>query len=445
MKQLYEAVERHKERILAAERYIWKHPETGYREFGTTAYLAEQFRELGYENLIMAGNIPGFYTVVDTGRPGPEVLVMAEMDSLICPKHPESDPVTGAVHSCGHHAQCAALVGVAAALKDPLVLEGLCGRIRLCAVPAEELIEIEYRTELKNKGVIRYYGGKGEFLSRGYFDGVDLAFMIHSAEMCRVRLGSVGCIAKSVTYKGRPAHGAGAWQGKNALYAAMQGLSAANALRETFRDEDKVRFHPIVTHGGEAVNQIPDKVTLESYVRAASFEAMVRENKKINQALCSAALAIGCNVEIDDFPGYAPLYNDANMIELSREAMERALPADKRLAVQSFMNSGSTDMGELCGLMPVVHPYMTGAEGTCHGDDYRIADPYACCVQGALWEVAMLQLFLENGARRAKEILAAYKPQFASKEEYLAYVDKINCHGERITYNDDDTATVRIG
>lgn len=444
MKRLYESVARHKERILAAERYIWQHPETGFREFGTTAYLAEQFRELGYENLMMAGNIPGFYTVVDTGRPGPEVLIMAEMDSLICPKHPESDPVTGAVHSCGHHAQCAMLLGIAAALKEPGVLDALCGRIRLCAVPAEELIEIEYRTELKEKGIIRYYGGKGEFLSRGYFDGVDMAFMVHSAEMCRVRLGSVGCIAKSMIYKGVPAHGAGAWEGKNALYAAMQGLSAANALRETFREEDKVRFHPIVTHGGEAVNQIPDKVVLESYVRAASFEAMVRENRKINMALCSAAMAIGCQIQLDDFPGYAPLYNDRNMIELAREAMELAVPG-KTLAVQEFMNSGSTDMGELCGLMPVVHPYMTGAVGTCHGDDYRIADPYACCVEGAIWQMGMLKLLLGNGAERAKRIIAEYKPQFESKEAYLAFVDGINCQGDRITYNEDGTVTVRVG
>ena len=183
MKKLFDIVERYKDMILAAERHIWKNPEAGYREVKTSAYLAEQFRALGYEDLVMAGNIPGFYTVVDTGKPGPEVLILAEMDSLICPNHPESDPKTGAVHSCGHHAQCAALLGVAAALKAPEVLEALCGRVRLCAVPAEELLEIEYRTSLKKQGVIRYYGGKGEFLSRGYFDGVDLAFMVHTAEM----------------------------------------------------------------------------------------------------------------------------------------------------------------------------------------------------------------------------------------------------------------------
>ena len=161
MKHLIDAVEKHTERILAAERYVWEHPETGYKEYKTSAYMEKAFRELGYE-LVMAEGITGFYTVLDTGRPGPEVLVLGELDSIICPDHPESDPETGAVHSCGHNAQCAALIGLAAALKEPGVLDGLCGRIRLCAVPAEELLEIEYRNGLKKEGKIRYLGGKTE-------------------------------------------------------------------------------------------------------------------------------------------------------------------------------------------------------------------------------------------------------------------------------------------
>ena len=82
----------------------------------------------------MAEDITGFYTVIDTGKPEPEVLVLGELDSLICANHPDADPETGAVHCCGHSAQCAALLGLAAALKEPGILDGLSGRIRLCAV-----------------------------------------------------------------------------------------------------------------------------------------------------------------------------------------------------------------------------------------------------------------------------------------------------------------------
>ena len=136
MKEIVAAVEKHKQLILDAERYIWKNPETGYKEYKTSAFMAESFKKLGYE-LNMAEGITGFTTVLDTGKPGPMILVLGELDSIICPDHPESDPTTGAVHSCGHNAQCAALVGVAAALKEPGVMDSLCGKIRLCAVPAD--------------------------------------------------------------------------------------------------------------------------------------------------------------------------------------------------------------------------------------------------------------------------------------------------------------------
>ena len=264
MKLFTSAVEKHRQAILDAERYIWQNPETGYREVKTTAYLAKAFEELGYK-LTYAEGITGFYTVLDTGREGPEVLVLGELDSVICPTHPECDKETGAVHACGHHAQCAALLGLAAALKEPHVLDGLCGRIRLCAVPAEELLELEYRKELRAKGTIKYFGGKPEFLRRGYFDGVDLAFMVHASSSFVVTDGMIGCITKNVIYKGKSAHAGGSpWLGTNALYAANCGINAANALRETFKEADVIRFHPIVTHGGDIVNAIPAEVRLES-------------------------------------------------------------------------------------------------------------------------------------------------------------------------------------
>lgn len=108
MKDLIAAVEKNKQLILDTERYIWKNPETGYKEFKTSAYMAETFEKLGY-NLVMVEGITGFYTVLDTGKHGPEILILGELDSIICPEHKDADKQTGAVHSCGHNAQCAAL------------------------------------------------------------------------------------------------------------------------------------------------------------------------------------------------------------------------------------------------------------------------------------------------------------------------------------------------
>ena len=108
------------------------------------------------------------------------------------------------------------------------------------------------------------------------------------------------------------------------------------------------------------------------------------------------------------------------------------------------MSSGSTDMGELCGLMPVVHPYAGGVVGRGHGDNYYIEDPEKACVKSAKLQLAMLYLLLRDEAKRAKEIIEAFEPQFPSKEAYLEFIDSINRAGDRITYREDDTALVRL-
>jgi len=444
MKDIISAVERYRDLIFEAEQFIRKHPETGYKEAVTSEYMAKKFTELGYE-LTMAEGITGFYSVVDTGRPGPEVLVLGELDSIICPDHKDADPKTGAVHSCGHNAQCAALLGVAAALKDKRVTDKLCGRIRLCAVPAEELLEIEYRSRLIEQGIIKYYGGKSEFLRRGYFDGVDIALMVHTSSAFAITGGAVGCIAKRIIYKGVSAHAGGApWEGKNALYAATCGLNAVNAIRETFKEQDCIRVHPIITHGGDMVNAIPETVRLESYVRGKSFDAIKRANRKVNQALCGAALSVDTNVEIVDFPGYAPLCNDKGMIEVARQAAKMAYP-ELEVAVTDTYSTVSTDMGDLSCIMPVIHPYAPGAAGKSHGNDYTIADPELACVGSAKWQLAMLLLLLGEGGERARRIVEEYRPVFASAKDFLEFQDSLSCRGDRIVYGEDGVAQVNIG
>ena len=117
-----ELAQMHSQLMLDAERWIWAHPETGYKEWKTHEYLETAFAKLGYE-LTLAGDIPGFTAEVDTGKPGPKIAVFGELDSVICASHPEADPTTGAVHTCGHNCQAAALLGLAAMLKEPGALD----------------------------------------------------------------------------------------------------------------------------------------------------------------------------------------------------------------------------------------------------------------------------------------------------------------------------------
>ncbi len=440
MKKYVDAVEKYRKLILDTQDYVWKNAETGYREYKTSHRLEEIFENLGYD-LIKAQDIPGFYTVIDTGRAGPEILILGELDSLICREHPDADPETGAVHCCGHSAQSAALVGIAAALREPQILDGLSGRIRLCAVPAEELIEIDFRKSLMEKGIISHMGGKTEFLSRGYFDGVDIAFMVHTSTGNSFMIQTsrdVGCLAKKITYKGISAHAGGCpWNGVNALYAATQGLSAINAIRETFKEQDCIRVHPIMTKGGSAVNAIPDEATIESYVRGASFDAIKSANERVNRALCGAALSMGANVDIEDVPGYAPLIQDEALAQAARDALERVMP-DAPLVIKTETGTASTDMGDLSCVFPSLHFYAPGAVGKSHGADYYIKNPDLACVGSAVWQIALIVHLLENGAERALKVIDSFSPLFKSKKEYLEFLETLRSSGCRIEYRDKE-------
>lgn len=444
MQKFIEAVDRNKTLALDALDYLWKNPETGYKEWKAQAYLAKAFRDLGYE-LVEAGNIPGFYCDLDTGRPGPMVVVMGELDALICETHPEADPETGAVHSCGHCCQAAGLLGLAAALKEPGVLDGWSGKIRLMATPAEELIEVEYREQLRKKGIIKYFGGKVEFMYRGFFEGADLAFMIHSSSCGShtggVSKGSNGCIAKTVTFHGKSSHaGAGPHLGINALYAANQALSAANALRETFRDEDHIRFHPIITGGGTVVNAIPDVVTIEAYVRGATMDAIVAANKKINRAIAASAAAIGAKVTIMDRPGYSPRLHDEGMMLVTKEAMECVL--EKVNYNPTGWGTGCSDLGDVSMVFPAVHPYVGGTIGPGHSNSYFVDDPETAALDLAKVELVMLELLLKDDAKRALEIKANFVPTFPSVEAFFAFIDQLDMDKEAVIYNEDGTVTL---
>src|SRR3989442_1336702 len=116
------------------------------------------------------------------------------------------------------------------------------------------------------------------------------------------------------------AHAGGAPdRGINALYAANIGLAAINAIRETFRDEDTIRVHPIITHGGSQVNVIPAEVRIETHVRGKTVEAILDADVKVDRALRAGALAVGAKVEIATLPGSLPLYNNEAMAKIFNE------------------------------------------------------------------------------------------------------------------------------
>ena len=441
-----EMVDKYKDLLLDTERYLYSIPETGFKEYKTSKYLEDEFEKLGY-TLVRAGNIPGFYTVVETGRPGPKLLIFGELDSVICAEHEFADKETGAVHSCGHHCQTTALLGIAAALKQPGALDGLSGSIMLCAVPAEELLETEFREELRKKGIIKYFGGKVEFMWRGYFDDVDLAFMVHTngnptPHVLSFKKGSNGCISKNAIYKGKASHAGGSPQnGINALYAANIGFNAVNALRETMIDGQYARVHSIITNGGQMVNAIPSEIVVETQVRGMSNDIIRKVNEKVNRAQAAAAASIGAKLEIHDRPGYSPVENDDTLLEIGQRVARMCTDEDK-VEYWAARGGGCSDIGDIQMVMPALHPYVSGAKGTGHGADYYIADPESACVFSAKFQLVFLHELLKDDAAEAKRVVANANPTYKTKKEFFEAIDSFFKDKEAVIYNEDGTVTL---
>ena len=105
------------------------------------------------------------------------------------------------------------------------------------------------------------------------------------------------------------------------------------------------------------------------------------------------------------------------MLELFRRNASGLVGADK--VVDLGHRPGSTDMGDVSQLMPVIHPYVRASSGRAHGADYLI-DDYELAVQTAGKAMAMTVIdLLSGGAKRAHEIKAAYKAPM-TKEGYLS-------------------------
>ena len=193
----------------------------------------------------------GLKTTLDTGREGPNIAVIGELDGL---------PVL-ATHMKIRKMVTPMLVVTMLKLEAYLqflwgyqtgkILNNLCGKITFMAVPAEEFVEIEWRNKLRENGYIEFLAGKQEMIKDGHFDDIDMAIMTHTTPRnLKFSYGGTnnGLVAKFIEFIGKASHaGNSPEKGINALNAANIAMNAINSQRETFKDEDHIRVHPIIT------------------------------------------------------------------------------------------------------------------------------------------------------------------------------------------------------
>ena len=92
-----------------------------------------------------------------------------------------------------------------------------------------------------------------------------------------------------MTFKGKAVHASKPYDGINALNAAALAIIGMHVNRERFREEDKIKVHPIITKGGDVVNSVPDNVVIDCYVRGATMEAIKNASADTDRAVKGAA------------------------------------------------------------------------------------------------------------------------------------------------------------
>lgn len=431
MKQkVIEIIDAHEEELIEIGRALYAMPETGYREVKSAAYAKGILEKLGLTVQEKIA-ITGLRADAKGRKSRRRVAIMGELDSLILPSHAHADPVTGAAHACGHHTQIVMMLGAAMALMESGVMNELDGDVSFLAVPAEEVVEINYRRQLVEEGKLTYLGGKQEFIHLGVFDDIDAVIGGHvcnTGDVGKFRYGASynGVVNKEIRFTGKSSHGGLTPElGVNALHAAVNAINNINSLRSALPETHHPRIHYIITKGGDSCNIIPDDVRMEMGVRADTSEYMMELNNMVNRAIRAGAEVIGAEVEITDLGAYMPTRTNRKGCHLFGKNAAQLVGEENIEDVFGYHKGSSTDVGDVACLKPFIYVNFGGGEGVHHTATSDIRDErfaYTMAAKAAAMTVIDL---LADDADELEKITEEFVPDFESSAAYEEYCNQL--------------------
>lgn len=417
--KLYRHIEDCKEEIYKLGDELFHNPELGFKEWETSRIIKEY---LGRHGLKVKKEcaLTGFTVEIGCGKP--HIGIIAELDAIPTQGHPCANAETTAAHACGHSTQLTMALAALTALNE--IIGQLKGSVTLFFTPAEEFTDLEYRKQLQGEGKIRYLSGKENMIYEHVFDDVDCLIHFHAMGSSKYRFSInstlAGFIYKKITFIGKAAHAAVLPHlGINALNECALFISAMNMLRETFRDEDMVRIHGIITEGGNTVNSIPEKAVYECYVRTVKPELLHSLNEQLTKTADHCARAIGGSVIVEDTPGYLPLIQSKELNEVLYDNVLNFAEAEEVLFNENSVAAG--DVGDIAAMKPLIQYGYGGFSGRIHGTDLRIEDPYEIyIIQAKIIAGTVYDLLKEP--EKVQKIVNSFKPGIT----YDEYVDYLN-------------------
>jgi amidohydrolase len=276
--------------LVRDRRHLHAHPELGFEEHETAAFIAERLRSLGLEVRTGVGRT-GVVGVLRGQDAGHNVMLRADMDAL--PIEEENDVEyrstrPGVMHACGHDGHVAILLGAARALAgDPQA-----GSVVFAFQPSEEIRP----------------GGAMAMLEDGLMHNpsVDAVFGLHlvsEAPVGSVRVRSGPWLASSDAFQveliGRGGHAASPHQTIDPIRIAASVVTALHSIvsREVAPLETVVITIGTL-HAGTMAIVIPQSATLSGSVR--TFDQRVREMlaRRIEETVAGISRAMGGDARV---------------------------------------------------------------------------------------------------------------------------------------------------
>lgn len=302
-------------RLVGLRRDFHRHPELGFAEVQTAARITQELEALGLEPRTQVATT-GVVVDLVGNRPGPTVLVRADMDGLPLQEAnpvPYASEVPGAMHACGHDGHMAILLGVA----EVLVAQGgdFPGTIRLIFQPAEE-----------------GPGGALPMIQEGVLEDPKVDFAIGLHLWNELPVGHVGVLpgpamAAVNTFDAwvtaRGGHASAPHQSPDPVLTAGVVVQSWQSIVARLKDPN----HPAVIsvsqiHGGTAPNIIPAEVHLRGTVR--SFDPQLRDEipDAMERILDGVTSAYRCGYRFEWQDKYPATVNHPDIAQRFTEVLE---------------------------------------------------------------------------------------------------------------------------
>jgi amidohydrolase len=294
------------EDLVALRRAVHAEPEVGLDLPRTRDKVVAALDGLPLELSFGAG-LTSVVAVLRGGRPGPAVLLRADMDALPLTERTGLDfasTVDGVMHACGHDLHTAMLVGAARLLAARR--EELAGDVVFMFQPGEE--GDDGAALMVEEGVLDAAGPR---VSAAYAMHVFTAGLPHGVFTTRPGPVMASCDAIDVTVIGSGGHGSAPHKARDPIPAACEMVLALQTLVTRRMDV----FDPVVLttgqfHAGSRRNAIPDVARFDTTVRTFSARARDKVRAAAAELVTSIAAGHGLSVELSTPDGYPVTVND---------------------------------------------------------------------------------------------------------------------------------------